>query len=147
MPHTATTRTIEQLNANTQVLTIPSKGSTIQVFGSIYDNETRCTHWHTDKDIIALKFACCGKYWPCYQCHNSCMEGPLRKYAVVESAVKVVLCGSCAEEMTFQEYIDCDYACKKCHGEFNPGCKLHYGIYFDLRAMEPKIQSDHSANG
>ena len=42
----------------------------LKVYGSLVDNETRCIHYHTFLDIIAIKFKCCEKYYPCYQCHN-----------------------------------------------------------------------------
>ena len=29
------------------------------VYGSIVDHETRCIHYHTQLDIIAIKFKCC----------------------------------------------------------------------------------------
>ncbi|MEI2340752.1 hypothetical protein V8V71_18610, partial [Priestia megaterium] len=40
------------------------------VKGDTVDSETRCMHYRTDKDIIAIKFYCCNTYYPCYQCHN-----------------------------------------------------------------------------
>lgn len=44
-----------------------------KIYGATIDNETRCTHYHTPLDIIAIKFKCCDKYYPCYKCHNEYM--------------------------------------------------------------------------
>lgn len=41
-----------------------------KVYGSLIDTETRCRHYFTEEDIIAIKFKCCNKYYPCYKCHN-----------------------------------------------------------------------------
>ena len=40
------------------------------VAGNVIDSETRCAHYHTELDIIAIKFYCCDTYFPCYQCHE-----------------------------------------------------------------------------
>lgn len=37
-----------------------------KVYGSLIDTETRCRHYFTEEDIIAIKFKCCNKYYPCY---------------------------------------------------------------------------------
>ncbi len=44
--------------------------SDIKIFGSRIDSNTRCKHWNSKLDIIAIKFACCQKYYPCYLCHS-----------------------------------------------------------------------------
>jgi len=41
----------------------------MKILGKLYDNETRCFHYHSYKDIIAIKFKCCNIYYPCYLCH------------------------------------------------------------------------------
>ena len=33
-----------------------------KVYGSLIDTETRCRHYFTEEDIIAIKFKCCNKY-------------------------------------------------------------------------------------
>ena len=40
------------------------------VHGIGLDNETRCTHYHTPVDVIAIKFKCCNKFYACIHCHN-----------------------------------------------------------------------------
>ena len=46
------------------------KDVSITIHGKVVDDNTRCTHYHSALDIIAIKFKCCGKYYPCYQCHE-----------------------------------------------------------------------------
>ena len=36
------------------------------VAGDVIDSETRCTHYHSELDIIAIKFYCCDTYFPCF---------------------------------------------------------------------------------
>ena len=43
----------------------------IQVQGLLVDNESRCVHYHGEKDIISLQCYECKKYYACYQCHNA----------------------------------------------------------------------------
>lgn len=42
----------------------------VQVKGSIIDGETRCTHYNSELDVIAIKFYCCKEYYPCHLCHS-----------------------------------------------------------------------------
>lgn len=103
------------------------------VKGKTIDAETRCVHWHSDLDIIALKFKCCGEYYPCHECHEETAGHPPERYSIAdpaESRLPVVLCGKCGNEMTFHEYVK-DVKCIACAAQFNPGCKLHYELYFE----------------
>ncbi|MCP3659468.1 MAG: hypothetical protein GY830_03770 [Bacteroidetes bacterium] len=38
--------------------------SDIKIFGSTLDSNTRCKHWNSKLDIIAIKFACWVKLQP-----------------------------------------------------------------------------------
>lgn len=40
------------------------------VYGQSIDKQTRCIHWHSALDVIAIKFKCCDKYYPCFSCHE-----------------------------------------------------------------------------
>jgi uncharacterized CHY-type Zn-finger protein len=46
---------------------------------------------------------------------------------------KGILCGSCKEELTIEEYLGCHSVCPKCQAEFNPGCSLHKHLYFEVK--------------
>jgi len=41
-----------------------------EVRGVVMDAETRCIHYHSALDIIAIKMACCGVYYACKDCHE-----------------------------------------------------------------------------
>lgn len=42
----------------------------IIVKGRTTDDQTRCIHYHSAVDIIAIKFKCCNTYYPCFYCHE-----------------------------------------------------------------------------
>ncbi|ASN04638.1 CHY zinc finger protein [Virgibacillus necropolis] len=101
----------------------------MNVIGAI-DNETRCKHYHTEKDRIAIKFYCCGEYYPCYKCHEEYGCGSLQVWPKSMFDQFAVLCGSCGTELTIQEYLECGSICPICHAKFNSECSLHYHLYF-----------------
>ena len=43
---------------------------TITIKGKLVDDQTRCVHYQSELDIIAIKFKCCDTYYPCYSCHQ-----------------------------------------------------------------------------
>nr|WP_087972165.1 CHY zinc finger protein [Oceanobacillus rekensis] len=95
------------------------------------DLETRCKHYHKENDRIAIRFYCCGDYFPCFKCHQE--YGCNKKSVWPQSKFfeKAILCGSCGKKLTIQEYLNSGYACPKCHAAFNPSCSLHYDLYFE----------------
>ena len=42
-----------------------------EVRGVEVDTQTRCVHWRSAADIVAIKMACCGVYWACKDCHEA----------------------------------------------------------------------------
>lgn len=102
--------------------------------GNILDDQTRCVHYHTDLDIIALKFKCCNTYYPCYQCHDQVTDHEVEKFDITKNDHElVVLCGGCKTELTFEEYSRNDpISCINCSRRFNSGCKDHYELYFEM---------------
>ncbi|MEW9502320.1 CHY zinc finger protein [Jeotgalibacillus marinus] len=104
----------------------------IHIYGPAIDSETRCTHYHSEKDIIAIKFFCCKRYFPCVSCHEEdggCNHAVWPKNQFDE---KAVLCGSCGNEHSISTYLECKSSCPNCHASFNPGCSLHAYLYFDI---------------
>lgn len=114
----------------TAVDTNKSKDS-IKVYGQTVDNETRCIHYHSQLDIIAIKFKCCKKYYPCYECHKEAEIHTPQVWSVVEHDQKAILCGVCKHELTIKEYLNSGNKCISCKSNFNPGCSLHYHLYFE----------------
>ncbi len=103
----------------------------ISVFGKPIDNQTRCVHWHSELDIIAIKFKCCNKYYPCFSCHEETTDHKPEVWPIKEFTEKAILCGVCGNELAINEYMNCDNTCPKCASLFNPGCKNHYHLYFE----------------
>lgn len=102
----------------------------MKVNGAI-DNETRCEHYHLEKDRIAIKFYCCGKYFSCYKCHEEYGCGHLQVWPKTLFDQHAVLCGACGAKLTIQEYLASGSVCPTCNAAFNPGCSLHYHLYFE----------------
>lgn len=100
------------------------------VRGSVVDDETRCVHYQTVLDVVALKFACCGEYYPCYWCHQETVDHPAQPWPAVRSDQPAVLCGVCRHELTVTEYSSAD-RCPVCWALFNPGCHHHRSLYFE----------------
>lgn len=67
-----------------------------QVFGNIVDNHTRCAHYHSKLDIIAIKCKCCRKYYGCYKCHVEDMGLEPNVWNIEDTDVNAILCGDCS---------------------------------------------------
>ncbi|KPN29863.1 hypothetical protein SY89_00583 [Halolamina pelagica] len=126
--------------------------------------ETRCRHYDSERDVIAIRFPCCGTFYPCYECHLAAADHEPERWGEVsgspEGAVgegspdrtvgedvgsadravgedaNAVLCGSCGSVLTVAEYLDCDDRCPNCRAAFNPGCRRHYDRYFTSELVE-----------
>lgn len=100
------------------------------VKGIDLDAHTRCRHYDTERDIIAIKFKCCDTFYACFECHEELANHPSLVWDKEERSNTAVLCGSCSHQLTIQEYMDSKNTCPKCHAAFNPGCQNHYLLYF-----------------
>jgi uncharacterized CHY-type Zn-finger protein len=99
------------------------------VHGKTVDAQTRCVHYRTELDIIAIRFRCCGDYYPCHLCHEECAGHPATRWALDEHDNRAILCGACWTELTIAEYRATD-DCPNCSARFNPRCALHADLYF-----------------
>jgi uncharacterized CHY-type Zn-finger protein len=104
-----------------------------EVYGIDVDPETRCTHYHSERDIIAIKFKCCGRYYSCNQCHQALADHPAVPWSREEFDEKAILCGACGRELTIHEYMTCAYHCPYCGAAFNPRCERDYPLYFEVK--------------
>ncbi|MFD1334775.1 CHY zinc finger protein [Oceanobacillus iheyensis] len=102
----------------------------IKVYGKVVDDQSRCEHYHSEKDIISIKFKCCNTYYPCYKCHQECENHEIERWQKEDFDEKAILCGACQTELTINEYMNVS-SCKNCHASFNGNCQLHYHLYFD----------------
>ncbi len=103
----------------------------IPVYGVEVDASTRCAHYGTERDIVALKFACCGQYYPCHLCHAETAGHAARVWPVGQFGERAVLCGACGAQLTIWQYLGCEAACPACGAAFNPGCTRHRHLYFE----------------
>ncbi|OAB28277.1 hypothetical protein PMSD_22355 [Paenibacillus macquariensis subsp. defensor] len=107
----------------------------MDIYGAVVDNETRCVHYHTEKDIIAIKFKCCTRYYPCYKCHDEHADHSIERWPQEYFDELAILCGSCHTELTIQQYMYTT-SCLHCGAIFNDRCTAHYPIYFEQHAIE-----------
>lgn len=103
----------------------------IDVKGIDVDDQTRCAHYHSSRDIIAIKMKCCGTYYACKDCHAALADHPPRVWPREEWDRLAVLCGKCRNELSIEQYLACEGRCPVCHAEFNPGCRKHHHFYFE----------------
>jgi uncharacterized CHY-type Zn-finger protein len=92
--------------------------------------DTRCAHYHSALDVIAIRLHCCREYYACIECHNAVADHAVMRWPAKEFGKPAVLCGACGTELTISEYLGCDHECPACGAGFNPGCELHHHLYF-----------------
>ena len=95
------------------------------------DPETRCAHYHSALDIIAIKMRCCGTYYACRECHDELAGHAAAVWPKSQWDEAAVLCGACGTELSIRAYMDCGNQCTGCGARFNPGCRGHYHLYFE----------------
>ncbi len=99
--------------------------------GKTIDEQTRCVHYHSSKDIIAIKMKCCNHYYSCIHCHQEEAGHQTEVWTKKEFDTKAVLCGNCYSELTISQYLESNYQCPFCKAAFNPRCKNHDHFYFE----------------
>ena len=102
----------------------------MKVYGSTVDDQTRCIHYSGPTDVIAIRFHCCDRYYPCHLCHEESAGHPATQWPFEERDVHAVLCGVCGGELTIAAYLKV-FGCPDCGSPFNPGCALHKHLYFE----------------
>lgn len=107
-----------------------------EVRGINLDAQTRCAHYRTDLDVIAIKMKCCGVYYACKDCHQALAGHPIEVWPQAEWTKPAVLCGVCGFEMSIEQYMGSGYACPQCGAAFNPGCRKHSADYFESASAQ-----------
>jgi len=102
-----------------------------EVRGIAVDAQTRCAHYHSAIDIVAIKMACCGVYYACKDCHDALAGHAAKVWPLSERDSLAILCGACGAELTIREYMTSGNVCPRCDAAFNPGCRNHYHFYFE----------------
>ncbi|MFZ1808026.1 MAG: CHY zinc finger protein [Cyclobacteriaceae bacterium] len=103
----------------------------MKIKGKTVDQETRCVHFHSINDVVAIKFKCCHQYYPCYQCHDEDADHPSEVWPSRDFEEKAIWCGVCKTELTIRQYLESGNACPHCQTSFNPNCSSHYHLYFE----------------
>ena len=101
------------------------------VFGLDLDPQTRCAHYHSALDVIAIKMRCCGAFYACRECHDAVADHPARLWPIAERDERAILCGVCGATLSIAAYLACNDHCPACAAPFNPGCRLHHHLYFE----------------
>lgn len=110
------------------------------------DAETRCAHWEDQVDVIALRFACCDTYYPCFSCHEAATDHEVVQWPADRFDEPAVLCGACRTTLTAAAYLSGGDACPHCGAAFNLGCREHRHLYFEVPAdgAEPPDGAEQS---
>jgi len=103
-----------------------------RVHGVAVDAATRCAHYGTDRDVVAIRFACCERFYPCHACHDAVADHDAERWPRSSFDAPAILCGACGTVLSVETYLDAEHACPDCGHAFNPGCAAHADRYFDV---------------
>lgn len=101
----------------------------VELGGRLLDDQSRCAHYATALDVVAIRFACCAPYWGCHLCHAECADHPAVVWPAEDRQAHAVVCGVCRHTLSVEDYVAAD-GCPHCAAPFNPGCRLHHHLYF-----------------
>jgi len=96
------------------------------------DSETRCVHYQSARDVIAIRFPCCEAFFPCFECHVACCEHEAERWPLDRFRERAILCGVCGEVLSIGSYLASEHQCPNCETAFNPGCANHWKRYFAI---------------
>ena len=54
--------------------------------GAVVDDQTRCVHYASELDVVAIRFRCCDTYYPCHACHAEAVDHPAERWPADELA-------------------------------------------------------------
>lgn len=102
----------------------------VLVHGNQVNARTQCAHYHSERDIIAIKQHCCNTFYACIKCHEEQAGHPATAWPQAEFEAQAVYCGNCQRTLSISSYLSCHNTCPHCQAAFNPGCANHYHLYF-----------------
>jgi len=106
--------------------------ATIVYHGVGVNERTQCAHYHSERDLIAIKLKCCGVFYACIKCHNETVDHAPVVWGRAERDAEAILCGNCYHMLRIADYFACNSRCPQCQAAFNPGCANHYDLYFEM---------------
>ena len=56
----------------------------IVVLGSTVDSQARCVYYSSKTDVVAIKFKCCGSYYPRFLCYRDCADHQAEQWSTGE---------------------------------------------------------------
>jgi uncharacterized CHY-type Zn-finger protein len=113
-------------------MTTPQSVHNTEVHGIDVTPRTGCAHYHGELDIIAIRFKCCDRFFACWHCHDALAGHPPLRWQPQDLDQPAILCGACGCRLTIRQYLGCDSLCPSCGESFNPRCRLHHPLYFEL---------------
>lgn len=102
----------------------------LEVRGVDVDPHSRCAHYASDRDVLAIAFACCGTFYSCAECHAAVADHDAEVWPKASWDESALLCGACGSTFAVEAYLDDPLSCPACGAAFNPGCRDHHGRYF-----------------
>jgi uncharacterized CHY-type Zn-finger protein len=108
------------------------------VRGVNLDSQNRCEHYRGPGDIVAIKMKCSEVYYACRDCHIALAGHLPEVWVQSEWDEKAILCGACNTKLTICESMQSSSSCPACRAPFNPRCRNHYDLYFDVPPIYPK---------
>jgi uncharacterized CHY-type Zn-finger protein len=112
----------------------PRRVHGVLVYGLGVGPATRCAHYAGPTDVVALRFACCDRWYPCHACHAAVADHAAAVWPRARFDEAAVLCGACGHRLTARAYLRLGRdapRCPACHAPFNPGCARHRHLYFE----------------
>ena len=102
----------------------------VTIHGTSVNARTQCVHYHSERDIIAIKFKCCDEFYACIECHHETAGHTSVVWPAAAFNEEAIYCGNCLSTISIASYLTCDNTCPACRAAFNPGCANHYHLYF-----------------
>jgi uncharacterized CHY-type Zn-finger protein len=78
----------------------------VSVRGVEVDAETRCAHYDTARDVVAIRFPCCDVFYSCLDCHAAVADHPPDRWPRDRLDEPAVLCGACGSHLAATTYLD-----------------------------------------
>src|SRR5689334_15382413 len=101
------------------------------VSGIAVNDRTQCAHYHSERDVAAVRFKCCDAFYACIHCHEELADHIPVVWGQNERDVRAILCGCCHNTLSITEYLNCQSRCPLCGAAFNPACSGHFRFYFE----------------
>jgi uncharacterized CHY-type Zn-finger protein len=104
----------------------------MDVGGASPGRQTQCVHYHSERDVVAIRFKCCDTFYACIRCHDDLADHTAARWRKDERETRAVLCGNCEKTLSIAEYLGCGNFCPFCGAAFNPRCGDHHEYYFEI---------------